>query len=252
MRPRPEIAFSVVSHRHGSLMRLLLADLAAADYPPFELHVTINVAEPEDYLCEGRGLDLRVHRNARPLGFGENHNAALASSQARALIVLNPDLRLRCLDLRPILAELEDPRTGVCAPLVVTSQGHVEDSARRFPTIARLAARRFLGRRAPDYDLTAGVQSVDWVAGMFMAFRNEAFRAVGGFDPGYFLYCEDVDICRRLRRQGYAVMVAPETCVVHDARRDSHRTPSHMFWHVQSMVRYLVHAGRDSRAGTFG
>jgi GT2 family glycosyltransferase len=60
---------------------------------------------------------------------------------------------------------------------------------------------------------------VDWVAGMFLLIRTEAFRALGGFDEGFHLYYEDVDFCARAWKAGWKVQVHPEVSVIHDAQR---------------------------------
>ncbi len=81
---------------------------------------------------------------------------------------------------------------------------------------------------------------MDWVAGMFMLFRSDAFRAARGFDERFFLYYEDVDLCRRLRRLGHSCVFQPEASVIHDARRASRRNLRLMGIHAASAVRYLV------------
>jgi len=81
---------------------------------------------------------------------------------------------------------------------------------------------------------------VDWVAGMFMLFRGDAFRAVGGFDEHFFLYYEDVDICRRLGLFGLATLYVPGVTVIHDAQRESRRNLRLMRIHAASAARYLV------------
>lgn len=69
-------------------------------------------------------------------------------------------------------------------------------------SLATAATRAQNDSSLPDYPIDDGPVDADWVAGMFMLFRREAFRAVGGFDRAYLLYYEDVDICERLWRSG--------------------------------------------------
>jgi GT2 family glycosyltransferase len=92
----------------------------------------------------------------------------------------------------------------------------------------------------PDYANDQGAIEVDWVAGMFMLFTAEAYRAVGGFDERYFLYYEDVDICRRLRARGNKIVYEPAVPVIHEARRASRRDPRLMRMHAASALRYLL------------
>ena len=117
--------------------------------------------------------------------------------------------------------------------------GGVEDSARRFPTAATLLKKVFREKRQPDYPVDRGQQEVDWVAGMFMLFDSAAFRSAGGFDEAYFLYYEDVDICRRLHAAGRPVIFNPAAEVVHDAQRASRRKPKLAMHHLKGALRFL-------------
>ncbi len=94
--------------------------------------------------------------------------------------------------------------------------------------------------RGLDYEMSDATLSPDWVAGMFMLFRRNVYAEVGGFDERYFLYYEDVDLCRRLRRHRYDVRLLPEVSVVHDARRESRHSLRHLGWHLSSMLRYFL------------
>ena len=82
-----------------------------------------------------------------------------------------------------------------------------------------------------------------------MLFRSSAFMRVGGFDEGFFLYYEDVDICARLRQCGESILACPAARVVHTAQRASRYNPRYALWHVSSMARYFVkHLGRLPRS----
>jgi hypothetical protein len=65
---------------------------------------------------------------------------------------------------------------------------------------------------------------------------------VGGFDERFYMYYEDVDICRRLWGQGWSIVLQPAAVVIHDAQRASHRRLRHMRWHAASALRYLLRA----------
>ncbi|MGS0756858.1 glycosyltransferase family 2 protein [Roseateles sp. GG27B] len=76
---------------------------------------------------------------------------------------------------------------------------------------------------------------------MFVVFRRDAYEKIGGFDARrFFMYCEDIDICERLRSAGWRVVFQPETFVIHDAQRASRRSLRHLRWHSTSMLRYLL------------
>lgn len=234
------ISISIVSHAQGHLVKNLLADLRTLTGVRFEIIITLNIPEDVQFLVPFRDLPIRVISNAERKGFGANHNAAFAQSRGNVFIVVNPDIRAQNFTFRPLLETLDTPLVGACAPLVMSSKGSTEDSARRFPTLMRLLSRVILGRREPEYCPLFDPVVVDWVAGMFMAFKREVFARVGGFNERFFMYMEDVDVCRRLKQLGLAVVLDPRCSVVHDAQRASHFRADHMRWHLRSAVRFFT------------
>ena len=240
---KPTVCFSIVSHGHGTLIGQLLASIAQRrliDPSRDQVVVTINIAEDEGFLAAASTLPMIVLRNGSPKGFGANHNAAFSRCTSQVFCVLNPDLALDSLDLRFMLETLEDPKVGTWAPLVNSPESTVEDSARRFPTPAILFRRTFLKQRMNDYDIADQPIAVDWVAGMFMAFRSSVYSGIRGFDESYHMYMEDVDICRRLGRADLQVIYDPRTSVTHDARRDSRRKLKYLMWHLRSAIRFFL------------
>lgn len=232
--------WSIVSHGQGSLVAELLRDLDILQPRDFEVVVTLNVPEAEPRLL-GYSYPVRIIRNAVPKGFGANHNQAFRHTRADLFAVVNPDIRIGKLSMVALEARFEDSRVAICAPAVVDASGATQDNARRFPTVGSLARRVWSGRIASDYDPGAAPMEVDWVAGMFMLIRRSAFADVGGFDERrFFMYYEDVDLCRRLSDRGWKIVLQPNTSVIHEAQRASHRNVKHLRWHVSSAVRYLT------------
>lgn len=242
---RVDVTLSIVSHGQGSLIASLLSDIHHSVDVGYEIVLTLNVPEDETFLQPYVGvLPLRILRNQRPKGFGGNHNYAFHLALGHHFAVVNPDIRARPMLLQPLVETLSAPQVGACGPVILNAQGAVEDSARRYPTARRLASR-VIGRlkampQGPDYTWDHQPIDVDWMAGMFILFRREAYAAVGGFDERFFMYFEDADICRRLRRLGWAVKFDPRTSMIHDAQRASHRSMTHMRWHLASALRFLL------------
>ncbi len=243
------IAVSIVSHGHGRMVEALLGDLAACPEVA-RVILTLNVPEPEPAMPAALAGRVEVLRNAAPKGFGANHNAAFARSDAPYFCVLNPDVRLGENPFPALLGCLKDG-AALAAPLVANPDGATEDSARRFPGFASLLAKALgladgayrFGRNDPPFH-------PDWVAGMFMLFAAADYAALGGFDEGYFLYYEDVDVCVRLWRSGRKITLCPQAAVMHAAQRASHRHLRHLAWHLRSMGRYFIrHWGRLPAAG---
>lgn len=238
------ICISIVSHGQGALVRDLLADLQRLQLTKnkgYEIIVTLNIPEPEDFLNPFLDMGLRVIRNQKPKGFGANHNAAFSESTGDYFVVMNPDVRVHALDFHKLISVFDDVRVAIVAPLVVSDNGIVEDSARRFPTLWRFAKRVLLRQRSADYNFGASSLAVDWVAGMFLMFRMDAFREIGGFDDRrFFMYLEDTDISYRLRKNGWEVVVNPSVQITHMAQRASRRHLKHLQWHIVSALRYLT------------
>lgn len=224
-------------------MNNLLGDLARLR-PNLPVIVTENIPDPVPLFVGAARLPVRVLANAAPKGFGANHNAAFAHCSTPVYCVVNPDIRLERDPFAALAGVLASPDIGVAGPLVVSPSGVVEDSARRFPTFASLAKKLFERKVGPDYPAEGRPAPVDWIAGMFMAFRADAYRAVAGFDERFFLYYEDVDMCRRLRARGLATVYQPSVSVIHDARRASRRDLRLMRIHAASALRYLTRSYR--------
>lgn len=237
---------SVVSHGQGGLVNDFLGDLRRFS-PDLDLILTCNI--PERVAIDGVGLQsFRRFDNANPKGFGANHNAAFQHCDNDFFCVTNPDVRLSNDPFPMLLACMDDPKVGLVAPWVIDPAGNAEDSARYFPSLPGLVAKA-LGFDEGRYPVVGELPvRVEWVAGMFMLFRAEAFRDIGGFDDGFFLYYEDVDICARLWEAGWEVVLHPGVPVIHAAQRASRRNIRHMAWHLSSMARYFAkHLGRLPR-----
>ena len=227
----------MVSHAQGRLVRNLLEDLGGCNAVAFRVILTVNVPEELPFDAAAFPFPVRVRRNAAPRGFGANHNAAFAASGESYFCVLNPDIRLPQDPFPALLSRLQNPAIAAAAPLIRNPAGEIEDHARPFPTLP-LLLKKLIETKNPAPPVGAPCQP-DWIAGMFMLLRRDAFAAVGGFDEGYFMYYEDVDLCARLRAAGLRVEVDPAAGAVHDARRASRRSPRHMLWHASSIARFL-------------
>lgn len=241
------ITVSVVSHGQGRLVARLLEDLTLC---PNVSAVILTQNVPEDDIPCPASLQprLRVIHNKRPLGFAANHNQAFRLCESSLFAVLNPDIRLPNDPFFQLALALEKTDGGVIAPAVWSPDGDLEDSARYFPTPQRLLYKLLWigdGRIASE---SVVPHEIDWAAGMFLLFPASTFREIGGFDEGYFLYYEDVDICSRLWQSGRHVILHPGVTVIHAAQRASRRKLRYMKWHLSSMLRYFVkHAWRLPR-----
>jgi len=227
---RAVLTVSVVSHGQGGLAQRVLDDLSAMDARLARVIVTRNVPEPWTPRLAHPFAELAVTDNARPRGFGANHNAALAACDTEYFAVLNPDLAFRGANLPDVLAAFDDAAVGLASPTILEPDGRVADFARDLMTLPNLLRRQAGAPPRPGPPA--------WVAGMCLVFRTRALRDVGGFDERYFLYCEDADVCDRLVLAGWKLAVDPALRVVHDAQRLSLRSPRRFAHHVASLLKY--------------
>lgn len=247
---QPSIAVSLVSHGHGELVLQALHALSASVREvqvSLRVWLTLNLPEPAlqsavqecDWPFELTQID-----NPHPLGFGANHNQAYALSRAVEggsdwFVVMNPDIfwpHDGTAFWQSLLIDWSSD-VGLVCPAQTDQQGRRQDFARGLMTpwgMVWRVLRRLLG--ASPSGVADSVDQADWINGACMVWRAQAFAAVGGFDKRYFMYCEDTDICLRLRLAGWRMREA-EVTVVHDARRNTGRSWRHLSWHIRSMLR---------------
>ena len=236
-----DLSISIVSHLQIDMVTLLLNDLGLmCRERDFEVILTLNLAETLPFEAVAYPFLIRVIRNAKPLGFGANHNQAFTESSGKFFCVLNPDIRLSMDPFGPLLSLLEQTDIGLTAPAVTNAQGELEDSARHFPTPRGILLKSFRRSKGPDYLFADVPIFPDWTAGMFMLLPRAVYAQLGGFDVSYFLYYEDVDLCARIRLSGCRVAVTPAVHVIHNAQRRSHRNIRFLYWHVRSMLRFFM------------
>ena len=243
--PVPTLCASLVSHGQGAQAWALLQRLAALPgWKPQRVVLTLNIPEP-DFAAQVRAavwpFEVLGLENPAPLGFGANHNQAFAHDGALGasdfFAVLNPDIAWEEGE-NPFAAmrrALEStPQAGLAYPLQHDAAGKPQDSERLAPTPARL-----LRRYAPwgqRMEVAAG-GTPEWVNAACILLPRAAWAQLGGFDEGFRMYGEDVDLCLRLQLAGWRMVRAPEARIAHTAGRASHRSARHFFWHVQSLWR---------------
>lgn len=243
---RDEALACLCSARTAGAGELVLADSGSRD----------GTAEAvREALPEVRVLELAN------VGFGRAANAGLAATRAATVVVANADVRFGPDSLERLhRALLGDPTLAAVGPSVVYPDGTPQASARRLPDPATAVGHALLSRvvednrftrryRALDADPTVA-RDVDWLSGCALALRREAFDAVGGFDPGYFLYVEDVDLGVRLQAAGWRLRYEPAARVTHRVGASTRqRRGRALVHHARSLDRfYARHVARTPGA----
>jgi len=236
------IHLSVVSHEQDDLVNQLLESVAS-NCQPDRLVVTVirNTTIASRFTFKEFPFPVTILQNSHPKGFGANHNQAFTMCRQEYFCVINPDIILTSDLFGDLISVLSSDNIGVTAPVLVDSEGRLQDSARKFPTLGRIVSRIRRGKaKVCEYPPDTGPLFPDWVAGMFMLFPAHLYREIGGFDERYFMYCEDADICMRLAQKGYRTQLVSQVQAIHNARRASHRTLQHLRWHLSSLFRFFL------------
>ena len=234
------VAAVVVSHGHP---QELAVSLPALRPQVDELVVISNIpgSVPE-------GIEA-VH-NETPLGFGANLNKGIALSSAELVLSVNPDAVAEPEAVGVLRRFMEaNPRCGIAGPQMVFPDGRWQPSRRRFPTvigtIVRRTPLRLVIRQPRHFHLDESPPSVpveaDWMLGGFLMLRRSMLEELGGFDEGFRLYGEDIDLAYRAMRAGWERWYVPDAVVRHEhkAETDKRWLTRRTLWHWAGIVRFV-------------
>lgn len=204
--------------------------------------VTDNWSSPSErdkVLALARDYEWLVETPASNVGFGTGMNLA-ASRAVRAgatsLVLLNPDARIAPQELRRLLAQVEDDASLLLAPRILTSEGA--------PWMSTTMDLRLVdGTSRSSRHRVPGAAVMEWVSGAVMVLSVDLWQRIGGFDDDYFLYWEDVDLCRRAHQVGARIEVDQTVTAVHDEGGTHHdgggRAKSETFYYFMIRNRAL-------------
>lgn len=233
-------------------VRVLVVDNASSDDSLKKLRATL----PDD-------TGVGILKNPGNLGYARACNQGAAQLDGETLVFLNPDCEVQTdtlAALRDVLAA--DPGAGLAGALILNPDGREQrGTRRRLPTPGRalttftglektgLGGVNLGGAPMPDAPLP-----VEAVSGALLCLRREAFEAVGGFDPGYFLHAEDLDLFARLAAAGWGVLFVPAARAVHALGVSSASAPLKTWWHKHAGMQrfYRAHLAPDQSIVTRG
>ena len=259
LRPRIEVcdvSIVVVAHESAADIDRCLQSTRVIRGVSAEVIVVDNAStDGTADLVERAHPEVRVIRKAGRHGFATNCNIGAVAASGRHLLFLNPDAFVTEGAVEELVAFLDaHPQVGAVGPKLVYPNGSRQPSARRFPTVGAALIRRtplrWVLRRTEverrhlmlDDDLgSSGPADVDWLLGAAIMIRSATYASMGGMDDRYRLYCEDIDLCRRLHEQGYRVVLVPSAVVGHDLSELTRRRflTRATLWHARSMARFV-------------
>jgi N-acetylglucosaminyl-diphospho-decaprenol L-rhamnosyltransferase len=241
-----------VTYSPGATLDGFLESLATATTRPVEVVLADNGStdgSPE------RAAAAHPHVTLLPtggnIGYGAAVNAGLAGLTEGYALVANPDVRFEPGSVDELLTVAGRwPRAATVGPAIRTPGGELYPSARDLPRLSTGAGHALLGWVWPANPWTARYRRereaprerpAGWLSGSCFLVDLEAFWSVGGFDPGFFMYFEDVDLAERMGRRGWLHIYAPSAVVVHEGGHATRRDPHRMQRvHHTSALRYLA------------
>jgi GT2 family glycosyltransferase len=247
-----DVAAIIINKNTRGFLRDCLETLLAQDYAgKMSIWVVDNASDdgsPQMVLSEFPGVNLVWNKSN--VGYARACNQGIKATSEPCVMIMNSDTTLSRDTVTVLTGYLDrNPRAGVVAPLLRNTDGSLQYSCRDFPSISTAFVHAFLGLFRGDNARSASYKKmswdheqecdVPWVSGAFMALRREALDEIGGFDEGYFMYVEDVDLCWRMWRASWSVGYVPEGEVYHHIGMSSRAVPTRMvFHHHMSMLRF--------------
>ncbi len=224
-----ELSIVIVSYNTRDLLRECLQSVEqeANGLSTEVLLVDNNSSDDSPLMVEKEFPRVKVIRSAINLGFGAANNLALQAAQGRYIVLLNSDAFLSAGSLKIARDHMDaHPRAALAGARLVGRDFSWQPSARMFPSVISdalvltgLAAKFPKSRLFGYFDRTWAdpmqPSQADWVPGAFSIIRADVLHQVGFFDPRFFMYAEEVDLCRRIKLAGYEVWYWPDIVVTH-------------------------------------
>lgn len=244
------VAAVVVNYNAADHLRRCLSSLETEG---IKTTVVVDNASTDESHAVTDGSSARWLQTGANLGYGRAANLGSRTALdagASLLLISNADVEVRAGAIARLAAAMDsDPNLGIVGPRILNTDGSVYPSARSFPNMVDAVGHGVFGMVMPrnrftrryrlldrDPDLAA---RVDWVSGACFLVRRELWELLRGFDPSYFMYMEDVDICWRARRTGWEVGYEPDAEVIHVQGVSADRHPYRMLAaHHRSMWRF--------------
>ncbi|MBM4330471.1 MAG: glycosyltransferase family 2 protein [Deltaproteobacteria bacterium] len=260
MNSSPELSIIVVNFNSSAFILKCLATLKEAFAgKTHEVIVIDNHSWDEScWLIREKYPHLLLIENDKNLGYARAVNQGFRKAKGKYLLILNPDVQLLSGSIDKMTYFLEgNPEVGLLLPKLINPDGSLQLSCRTFYDFSTFLFRRTpLGKIFPNHTIIrrhlmmdwdhGEVREVDWGLGACMFLRREALKGERIFDERFFLYFEDVDLCLRMKQEGWKVVYYPEAVMVHThVRQSADGLFNYAKWeHFKSLIKfYCKHRG---------
>ena len=201
----------IVNYNTGRYVLECIDSLLLQEDVNLEIIVVDNASRDNsvDLITEKFGSEVKLIRSPKNVGFGQANNLAASVAKSEFLLVLNPDTTIPDTKaLFNLIVFLEThPKVGMVGPVIEEPR----KGKRVLPRLTYPSSRHL--KYTQTFKKLPG--SIAWILGACMLFRRELYQSISGFDPDYFLYGEDADICLRVRKKGYEIGYCEDVLIKH-------------------------------------
>lgn len=247
MSQRPCVSVVVVTYNSGETIGACLSALSESAQGWLEsITVVDNLSEDDSLGHIAKASAVTLIRNDRNLGFSKACNIGAANARGEYLLFLNPDARVESHAIEELVRFMDAREFAGCSgPVIIDDSGKPNPACRRgFPTPWNALGKLFFLEKLFPTSRTVSSYSLPWlgfdreaivdcVSGACLMIRRTDFESLQGFDEDYFLFGEDIDLCKRLSELGRETWFIPAARVIHvgghSMRQDSHRANSEFY-----------------------
>ncbi len=237
----PHVSIVIVNHNGRRFIDRCISSLMKSDYRDLEVIMVDNASEDDSVDLVSRSFpSVKVIRNDTNLGYASGCNRGAYAAAGDYVVFMNSDIEVSREWLGPLLETCSRPNVAVCGGKMLLqdrrSQIYSAGGALNFLSVP--IDRGFFDIDSGQFDRR---EDVGYVSGAAMMVNRGVFEKLGGFDGGYFAYCEEVDLCLRAWIAGYRVVYEPTSIVYHVFGGSFGRpSPRRMFFGVRNMMFTLV------------
>jgi GT2 family glycosyltransferase len=244
-----DLSVIVVTYNSRDLTLACAASVAAQASGGLEIElIVVDNASTDGTAAALRAAYPLVRVLAQPSnqGFARGNNVGLSAARGRLLLLLNSDTEVRPGALSALAAFMDaHPEAGACGPMLLNPDGTLQPSGRDLPTLwslfldmtklYRLWRRDLYSQRSRDYTEVAAVGELSAAA---LLVRRSVYEQVGGLDPDFFAYYEDVDWCKRIGDRGWRICYVPQAQVMHHWQGTSRQVSTLAYRAGQDSLRF--------------
>lgn len=246
-----KVSGSIVTYNNGDIIQECIQSiLEHTKNIDFTLYVIDNGSTDETVDIIRRNFEqVKLICNERNTGFGHGHNKVLSQMDSDYHVVINPDITLHS-DVISKMCDYLDNHEDVMmiTPKILNEDGTQQYLPKycpsiRYVIISKLKPFRYLRKRyTREMEELSAPTEVEFCTGCFFLMRSRDFKALSGFDDRFFMYCEDADLSRRVRKSG-KIIFYPPVSVTHKWKRDNTGNIKGVFRFLSSLLKYFLKWG---------